>query len=329
MGGFCSTSVQELPSYENVLSGTDIPEWVSAAGREAFDQARELSRSEFPQFNAPRIATYDGSRLTPEEQEAFDILAGTRDITQPFLDRSIEATENLAQGFDQRSRSEILGQDFSIEQAQPFIDIYQQAADPAVRAIEEDFARQQIANQAQAVRTGAFGGSRQGIQDALTASERARNIGDVRAQASARGLDFAANRFDQERQARMSAEDLSRQGFETEEAARLRQVEQLSSIAPLVQAIEEQAAAGLLTAGEARRRLDQAALDIAFADYVEQREFPFQMVNFALGALKGVPYETRQFGLTQGNQFLQSPSIYGQTIGGLGSLASAYYLAGR
>ncbi len=72
--------------------------------------------------------------------------------------------------------------------------------------------------------------------------------------------------------------------------------------------------------------MDQRALDLAYSDYVEQRERPYQMANFALGALQGVPYETRTIGLEEGRQYAQSPSIYGQTIGGLGSLASAYYL---
>ena len=82
----------------------------------------------------------------------------------------------------------------------------------------------------------------------------------------------------------------------------------------------------MLSAGEARRQLDQMALDLAYADFVEQRQAPFSRLNFALGALKGIPYEQTQFSLSQGQQYVQSPSIYGQTLGGLGSLASAYYM---
>ena len=62
---------------------------------------------------------------------------------------------------------------------------------------------------------------------------------------------------------------------ETEEAARVRRADQLQSFAPLVQGLQEQAASGLLSAGEARRQLDQMALDMAFADFIDQREMPF------------------------------------------------------
>ena len=141
--------------------------------------------------------------------------------------------------------------------------------------------------------------------------------------------DTMRGQYDQDRAARFGAEDSRRAGFETQEAGRLRAAENLQGYAPLVQGLTEQAASGMLTAGQARRQLDQMALDLAYSDYVEQREYPFQMINFALGALQGVPYETRTIGLEQGQQYVQNPSIYGQTIGGLGSLASAYYLGNR
>ena len=176
---------------------------------------------------------------------------------------------------------------------------------------------------------GAFGGSRQGLREAETITEGSRLAGDVRRQAGAAGLEFASQRFDQERAARLAAEDAQRAAFETDEASRLRATQELQGFAPLVQGLQEQAASGLITAGQAQRQLDQMALDLAYSDYVEQREYPFQMANFALGALQGVPYETRTIGLEQGQQYVQNPSVYGQTIGGLGSLASAYYLGNR
>tara|TARA_E500000305_G_scaffold110150_2_gene117214 strand:- start:610 stop:1239 length:630 start_codon:yes stop_codon:yes gene_type:complete len=209
------------------------------------------------------------------------------------------------------------------------MDMYQRAVDPAVSEIERQTQRNLISDSAEAARLGAFGGSRQGLREAETITEGSRLAGDLRAQAGARGLEFASQRFDQERAARLAAEQAQRAAFETDEASRLRATEQLQSFAPLVQGLTEQAASGLITTGQAQRQLDQMALDLAYGDYVEQREYPYQMANFALGALQGVPYETRTIGLEQGQQYVQSPSVYGQTIGGLGSLASAYYLGNR
>ena len=370
MGGLCTQSTTTLPDPKSVLSGTQIPEWVSSAGRQLYEQSAEMAASPFPTYTGQRIATYGNvldeegnpiiinepfkpmpmgdaqpqvatiegelpqteylqSKLTPEEVEAGRLLSQGEDVYQPYIDDASAMAQTLGQGYDQATRSELLGDAFTAATAQPFVDVFQTAVDPAIAEINRQTARNLRQSSADAARSGAFGGSRQGLREAELMTEGTRLAGDVRAQAGARGLEFAGQRFDQERAARLSAEDALRAGFETDEASRLRATQEIQGFAPLVQGLSEQAASGLLTAGQARRQLDQMALDLAYGDYVEQREYPFQMANFALGALQGVPYETRTIGLEQGQQYVQNPSVYGQTIGGLGSLASAYYLSQR
>ena len=331
MGSMCTVSTEPLPDPKSVLTGTDIPEWVSAAGRQLYDQSAEIAAQDFPTFTGPRIATYgdDANRLTAQEQEGQQLLSRGTDTFQGFLDDASDMASGLGQGFDSATRQDLLGDSFSTAQAQPFMDAYQRSVDPAIAEIERQTARNLITDSAEAARAGAFGGSRQGLREAETITEGSRLAGDIRAQAGARGLEFASQRFDQERAARLAAEQSQRQAYETQEAGRLRATEALQGFAPLAQGLQEQAASGLLTAGGIQRELDQRALDLAYGDYLEQRQYPQQQLNFALGALQGVPYETRTIGLEQGMQYAQSPSIYGQTIGGLGSLASAYYLGRR
>ena len=295
----------------------------------------ELAKSPYPEYSGARIASYtdpetgEVSKMTPEEQQAMGILRDDSGSYQTYLDSGYDAAKDLGQGYDKQSYDTLMGSDFSLESAQPFLDIYQGAADAGVREAERQTRLGQNDARAAAARAGAFGGSRLGVQEALLGSEGAMVAGDLRAKAAAEGLGFAASRFDSDRAGRMASEDRQRQGYETEEASRVREAEALQSYAPMVQGLQEQAAAGLLGAGEARRKLDQTALDLAFTDYTEQAQYPYQQLNFALGALKGVPYEQRQFSLAQGEQTAQAPSIYGQTIGGLGSLASAYYMGNR
>jgi len=76
MGSMCTVSNEPLPDPKSVLSGTDIPEWVSSAGRQLYDQASEIAAQDYPAYTGPRIATYtdpttgEVSKLTPEELEA-------------------------------------------------------------------------------------------------------------------------------------------------------------------------------------------------------------------------------------------------------------------
>ena len=45
MGGFCTQSTTTLPDPKSVISGTQIPEWTSAAGQQIYEQAAEIAAS--------------------------------------------------------------------------------------------------------------------------------------------------------------------------------------------------------------------------------------------------------------------------------------------
>jgi len=416
MGGFCAQSYTNLPSYTETVGGTTLPAWVSAGGKALFENAAAIAGSPYPQYSGSRIASYDGSKLTPEERQAASILSQGAGSYAPYLNEAERLASGLGQGYDSASRAdllgpayegasrsellgdyqgasrsellgdyqgatreELLGDPFSIESAQPYLDMYQSASDPAVREIERQTLLAQNQARASAAKSGAFGGSRLGISEAMLGSEGATAAGDLRARAAQEGLGFAANRFDTDRAgrfqaeqamragaeadraARFGAESAMRSGFEqdrtarfgaedvmrgqydadrasrfgaedalrsayaTEEGARQTQQNIYQNMAPMVQGLQEQAAAGLISTGEARRRLDQMALDMAFADYQDQRAYPQQMVNFALGALQGTPYNVTNYSNALQQQYAANPSIYGQSIGALGTGLGIYY----
>ena len=56
-----------------------------------FEQASELASGEVPLFTGPRIATYDGSKFTPEEQQAIDLLS--KNAEQSLVDVSLREKE--------------------------------------------------------------------------------------------------------------------------------------------------------------------------------------------------------------------------------------------
>ena len=381
MGAFCTPSYEALPTASKTVSGTDIPEWMSQAGQDIFRTAAEYAQQNiegnFPLFDQDRMANYgDGNLMTPAEQQAQKILMEGATSYQPFMDEASRIAGTLGQGYAGMTRQELLGDPyqgatreellgtsnqellgdpFTLESAQPFLDIYQGAVDPAVRQLQDQILQQQSQARATAARGGGGFGSRLGIMEATLGAEGAQRQADLRARAAQEGLGFAASRFDADRSARLQAADADRAGrfqaedvmrsqydidrgarfdaetaaqrqFETEEGARLNQLGAYQTLAPQIQSLQAQVAQGLMTTGEAQRRLDQQAADLAFADYLDQRQMPMEMVNFALGALQGVPYSTRNYTLTTGQQFQQQPSVYGQTLAGVGSLASLYNL---
>ena len=292
----------------------------------------------------------------------YDSMSSSELLGDPFQGAS---RENLLGNYQGATREELLGDPFSLDSAQPYMDIYQDAMNPAVREIEEQTLRAQNEARARASTGGGGFGSRLGIMEATTAGEGAQAAGDLRAQAAREGLGFAAGRYDTDRQARAATEQQmrgqfeqdrsarfgadaalrgqydtdrqarfgadtqGRQNYETNESGRIQQMNAYQGMAPLVQDLQTQAAAGLITSGEARRQLDQQALDLAYADYVDMRMYPQEMLNFSLGALSGTPYNTINRSYTTGSQMSANPSLYGQALAGMGGLYSAYKMAGN
>jgi len=390
MGGFCTPSYSELPSSNETVTGTEIPSWVAEAGRTAFARAAEIADSPYPVYEGQRTAMYgeDGtSRLTDDELQGMNILREGAESYLPYMNRAGEVADTLGAGYEGMTqdellgspfqgatreellgdyqgatREELLGDPFSLESAQPYMDIYQSSMDPAIREIEEQTSLAQNAARARASTGGGAFGSRLGIMEGVTAGKGAQAAGDLRAGAAREGLGFAAGRFDTDRAARFNAEDTlssqadrdrsarfgadsalrgqydtdrqarfgadvqGRDTYETNEAGRIQQMNAYQSMAPLVQDLQTQAAAGLIGAGEARRQLDQQALDLAYADYLDQKMYPQEMLNFTLGALSGTPYNTINRSYGTGSQMSANPSLFGQTVAGMGGLASAYKL---
>ena len=149
-----------LPSTSDTYSANEIPTWMSTAGRDIFENVSELSKTPYPIYEGDRIATYgdDNNKLTTSEQEGLGILGSLDDTFQPYLDDYNTAREGLGLGYGASTREELLGDPFSMETAQPFMDIYQGAMDPAVREIQEQTIRSQMdARERAAMGGGSFG----------------------------------------------------------------------------------------------------------------------------------------------------------------------------
>jgi len=393
MGGLCTTNTEALPTSSTVVSGTENPAWVSEAGKRLFENASSLAEADYIPYQAPRIATFGGSKFTDAERRGQSILSdpGKSGQYRNFFDDAYTSAQGLGQGYSGASRQDLIGKSsdpgnfqgmstddliggatdagrFSLDDsAKEYLDIYQQAVDPAIRELERQTSRERLQNAASASKTGAFGGSRAAITDIVGAYEGSARAADLRKGAAAEGLQFASGQYERDRGARLSARESDRAArfgaerasldrfdadraarlgvdasdrearfaadqtlrdrYDLNESSRLAASRELSGYAPMLQGLQEQEASGLLAVGEAQRGMDQRSLDLAYKDFLEQRENPYAMVNFGIGALKGVPFDTRTTTTKTGIENVQSPSIYGQTIAGLGSLYSAYKLA--
>ena len=195
-------------------------------------------------------------------------------------------------------------------------------------AILED-QRQLASRNAAAVSAGAFGGSRQGVQEALAQEALGRQLGDIQAIGSQQAYDQAVAQFNAQRAIEMDmdarrAGELSRveaaraqqQQFadqlRAQEAARVQSAleqsrqfgagqalagfqalgglsSQLAGLGQQQRAADIQGAQLLETIGRDVRAEDQARLDMAYEDFARQRDFPISQYERMAGILRGIP----------------------------------------
>ena len=237
------------------------------------------TRQELPEFiqkEAERITglsralTDQGRRYVPYGGERLAPLT-----TEQQLARQASIQQAGAFGPDlQRSRQFALGAAAPItaQEIQRFQSPFTQAV--LQTTLDELDRRQQIADQRlsdQAVRSGAFGGARFGVQQA----ESQRNLRDVQARTAA---DINQRAF--------------QQALGQAQAQRQRESQaagQFGNIAGQQMQLGSQGIQGLLQSGQLGQTQAQAGRDIAFEDFQRQQQFPYAQAQYAAGILGGMP----------------------------------------
>jgi hypothetical protein len=191
-------------------------------------------------------------------------------------------------------------------------DYIQGALNPQIREanLQADYAKRNDA--LQSMRSGAFGGSRQ----ALMAAERERNanqmVGDILGRGYQSAFD-AAQRY-QQNLGTLGMQGLQQSGTASQLLGQLGTAEQQANLQRL--GVQSQTAAQT-------QALEQQKLDMAYQDFLRQRDYPKEQLGFYSNIIHGLP---QQMGSTQ-LTYQQPPSLAAQLIGGAGSLVTAGKMA--
>lgn len=232
--------------------------------------------------------------FSPAQQQAFTLATQGIGGYLPFLQAAEAATAQAGQRFQPGGQ-------------QPFMDQYQQdVTNEALKEIRRqgDIARQ--AQSAQAVKAGAFGGSREGVVRA----ETERGIQDI--------------------MSRRIFEDLSRNYQQAVAASQgagaglLQQGKQFGALGTTAQAQNLQDIQSLLGVGGLQQQLGQAQLEAQRQNLLAQQQEPFRRYSYGLEALAGLPFggtTIQQQEVPTANPFLQALSGIGSLAYGLGQFA--------
>jgi len=173
----------------------------------------------------------------------------------------------------------------------------------------QDFDRQRGSRNTRAVQAGAFGGSRQGVQEGLAEEALTRQLGGIEATGRQAAYDSASKMFGEDRAAQFAREEAAAaergrvqtgteasrqfgagQGLAAIEASQAAGA-QLAGLGEKEREASIQNAQLLDTVGRSNMAEDQASKDIGYQDWLRQQGYPMEQLGFFSNMLQGLPVQ--------------------------------------
>ena len=275
MGSIFKPSVTTVQAPSQSSTSYDIPGYFKEIQEDTLRRGQKEFSKPYQAYTGQRVA-----QLDPYEVQAGNI----------YQNQIVPQAGQLAA---------IGNQTYDTATAQAYANPYEdQVVSGALKDLREAYGQSQQSMNASAIGAGAFGGSRQGIQNVLGAERFIESAGDTSARLRQAGFESGANRFAQDRAAQMS-------GATT----------QLGAL--------QSASAGLAGFGTQARGIAQAGLAEGYRDFIEEREFGGNQVKQMIGALSGAPirsYGEERTGYT--TTPVAGPSTFGQVAGAFTAMQS-------
>jgi hypothetical protein len=260
-------------------------------------------------INANPYQTYGGQRLqafTPMQEQAYknyatqqiapEIGAGSNMAALSGLGSLTAGGDYMRMATDPRSM-----QSFMSPYMQNVVDLQKQEA-------TRDYQKGLGALNARAVGAGAFGGTRASLER----SEAGRNLGTTLANIQATGTQ---NAFDKAQQAQQFGTTLGLQGY----GQGIQAASTLGQLGQTKYGQQMGISDAIAKAGAVQQAQGQQGLDLAYQDFIQQKNYPYQQLAFQSDMARGLP-------LSQSSQQMYSPppNVMSQ-LGGLGTTALGIY----
>lgn len=268
------------PSEQTVVQ-SNLPKYVQPYFERLLSRTESESKAQYQPYTGQRLAT-PGTDITQAQQDIRNIAgSGIQGLPQAQAATAAGVGRALgSMGYQNPMFTSQAAQQYMSPYMQNVVNVQKQQA-------IQDFQRQNAARAAQAVQAGAFGGSRQAVQQGLAGQELSRQLTDIQATGQQQAFESAQAQFERDRAARESAERL---GLGAAELAGS-QSAQLAQLGKMAREGDVQAAQLLEQVGKDIQAQQQAGLDIAYEDFVRQRDYPREQLQFYSSILRGVPVQ--------------------------------------
>lgn len=335
------------PAVTNNITSNDMPEVYKPYFNNMMTRAEALSNTPYQTYGGQRLADISPD-LTASRMMGREIATSG----QPGMQEALDMTRSAASGIDQYANANPYQfsqynyadpEMFTGENIQNYMSPYMQnVVDIEKRNAMKEYQQANQKRAADAVFSGAFGGSRSGVQQAMAENDYLNRAGDIQAKGLQSAYESAADLFGKDRaakyqtdaaraaelnrvQAGQSGENLARDRLGMEgQTFKSAQAQQIADLQERATAGDMRAAALLETIGRSEMGDQQAGLDIQYQNFLDQRDYPRQLLSDYSAILRGLPIQAIGTTTSTGTATPAQPSGI-QSLLGAGSAALGLY----
>ena len=342
-GGSTTYNTTETQSSAN----NDLPSWAKPYFERNIAKAEAEFSKPYEAYTGDRLAGTD-PLVTGAQDRVLGIadtgvagLGTAQDYARTGMGRATELGNYTGGDFSQYGYSDPAT--FTGANVSQYMSPYQQlVTDQQKESAVTDFNRLQGSRDAKAVQAGAFGGSRQAVQQGLAEEQLLGQLAGIQAKGSQQAYADASKQFGADRAAQMTAEqrraaelgrvqtgvEASGQFGAGQGLAALRAGQGLGSELTRLGEIDRQTDIQntqlMEGVGKARQGADQAQMDLDYSNFLEQQGYTREQIGNMTGILSGMPIAATGTQTMSGTSTTpqQGPGAFQQAAGaGLSALS--------
>lgn len=270
-------------SAEKQTTIVDLPEWAKPYAKESLGKAAALTSSPYQTYGGERVAQF-----SPLQKQAFDSAAQQGVAGQIGFGTGLAGLAGTSSFRDQGTAAGFMS---------PYM---QQVVDQQMTSAQRQADIASTQRGAQAVRAGAFGGSRQAVENA----EAARALASQKGEIQARGL--------------QSAYEQAQQQFNQEQGQRLSAAQTMGQLGQQQFGQEMGITGQRAQFGADQRAATQEILSTQYQDFLNQQRAPYDQLSFMSSIIRGTP-------MGQTTTAYQPPASQFSQLAGLGIAGAGAY----
>jgi hypothetical protein len=309
MGGADTTQATQSQST------TQLPPWVNTAAQQNYGLAQNIASQPLQQYQGQLTAD-----MGPQTQQAINTAAsgGSAGADQ------YNAAQAGYLGVMGQSPQQVNAGQLSSTNLSPYMNPYTQSViNSTLPIMQQNLGLQQIGNQSQAAGAGAYGGSRQAIQQGITQSQGAMNMANMAAQLNQANYGQAQGAAQSDISTNLQAQLANQQAQQNQGALNLNAASVLSNLGNQAQLSQARNFTEQATAGGLEQSQAQNEINANLAQYQQALQYPYQQLGVLQSALGMTPYGQSQTGAsTTQTQTASNPLT--MALGGLTSLGSLF-----